>query len=239
MEPGTPGAGKNPLAALQRLARGAAPALEICELCGKAVGPKHRHLLATSDFRIICACDPCALCFQGVVGGRFKLIPRDTRPLPGFQLTESEWAGLSLPINLAFFFYHGANRAVKALYPSPAGATESLLSFEDWAGLVQRNPMLAGMEPDVEALLVNRIGARRQYYLAPIDKCYELVGLIRMHWRGLSGGTEVWKEIDRFFNELNPVSKSSEAPPDRAGGLQATALAGPGTELHNGEAGYA
>ena len=34
-----------------------------------------------------------------------------------------------------------------------------------------------------------------QYYIVPIDECYRLVGLIRMHWRGLSGGTEVWKEI--------------------------------------------
>ena len=49
--------------------------------------------------------------------------------------------------------------------------------------------MLAELEPDVEALLVNRMKGERAYYRAPIDECFKLVGLIRMHWRGLSGGT--------------------------------------------------
>ena len=35
------------------------------------------------------------------------------------------------------------------------------------------------MEPDVEALLINRVGPAREYFLAPIDECYRLVGLIR------------------------------------------------------------
>jgi hypothetical protein len=56
-------------------------------------------------------------------------------------------------------------------------------------------------------LLVNRVGHVRgaspaEYYLVPIDECYKLVGLIRRHWRGLSGGTEVWREIGAFFNGL-------------------------------------
>jgi hypothetical protein len=36
----------------------------------------------------------------------------------------------------------------------------------------------------------------------PIDACYKLVGLIRLHWRGLSGGAEVWKEIAKFFQSI-------------------------------------
>ncbi len=58
------------------------------------------------------------------------------------------------------------------------------------------------MRPDVEALLVNRVGSTRQYFLVPIDECYRLVGLIRLHWRGLSGGALVWGEIAEFFDEL-------------------------------------
>ena len=63
------------------------------------------------------------------------------------------------------------------------------------------------MEPDVEALLVNRIGHSRgftkaEYYILPIDQCYKLVGLIRSQWRGFSGGTEVWQKIAEFFAEL-------------------------------------
>jgi len=29
-----------------------------------------------------------------------------------------------------------------------------------------------------------------------------LVGTIRKHWKGLSGGEDVWHEIDKFFAEL-------------------------------------
>ena len=38
--------------------------------------------------------------------------------------------------------------------------------------------------------------------MVPIDECYKLVGLIRLHWHGLSGGTEVWREVAQFFAEL-------------------------------------
>jgi hypothetical protein len=58
------------------------------------------------------------------------------------------------------------------------------------------------MRPDVETLLVNRVKETREYFVAPIDLCFELVGLIRIHWRGFSGGEEVWREIDRFFSRL-------------------------------------
>jgi hypothetical protein len=33
-----------------------------------------------------------------------------------------------------------------------------------------------------------------------------LVGLIRGNWKGLSGGTEVWIEIGRFFADLKSRS---------------------------------
>ena len=56
---------------------------------------------------MVCACDPCALRFQDVVGGRFKLIPRGARTLPGFEITDAQWEQLALPISLAFFFHNG------------------------------------------------------------------------------------------------------------------------------------
>ena len=68
--------------------------------------------------------------------------------------------------------------------------------------------------PDVEALLVNRVGSARDHYRAPIDVCYKLVGLLRTRWQGLSGGTEVWKAIGEFFSELRKRSNSKGASHD-------------------------
>ena len=68
--------------------------------------------------------------------------PRDVRSLPDFKLGDGEWEALSLPIDLAFFFRHGPQDKIVALYPSPAGATESLLSLEAWKALVADNPAL-------------------------------------------------------------------------------------------------
>jgi hypothetical protein len=56
------------------------------------------------------------------------------------------------------------------------------------------------------------VGTARDYFLAPIDACFELVGLIRLHWRGLSGGTEAWREIEAFFARLRERSVHEEAP---------------------------
>ena len=41
-------------------------------------------------------------------------------------MTDSQWDGLMMPINMAFFFKSTPQSRVIALYPSPAGATESL-----------------------------------------------------------------------------------------------------------------
>jgi hypothetical protein len=182
-------------------ARRIAPA-ERCELCSIELPRQHRHLLEIASRKIVCACDPCGLRFANVVGGRFKLVPRDARALPNFTISESEWETLALPINLAFFFYSTPSRRMTAMYPSPAGATESLLPLMAWQTLVAKNPELGNMQADVEALLVNHVGHTRAYFIVPIDKCYELVGTIRMHWKGFSGGEEVWCEIDKFFAAL-------------------------------------
>jgi hypothetical protein len=179
-----------------------APELEHCELCSVRLASVHRHLLELATRRIVCACDPCALRFENVIAGKFKLIPRDARALPDFRMSDAEWESLSLPINLAFFFYDTPNEKMAAYYPSPAGATESLLPLSAWDALVVANPFLREIQPDVETLLVNRVEGAREYFVAPIDLCFELVGLIRVHWRGFSGGEEVWREINGFFARL-------------------------------------
>ena len=181
---------------------------EKCDFCGAGLPPEHRHLLEMSKRRIVCTCTACALRFQDVVGGRFKLIPSDIRHLSEFDLSDPEWENLALPINLAFFFYSTPQQKMNAMYPSPAGATESLLPLTAWTSLVERNSELTTMVPDVEALLINRVGKEREYYIVPIDLCFELIGLIRVHWRGLSGGDKVWEEVDKFFSKLRASARS-------------------------------
>jgi len=179
-----------------------------CELCAAEIPTvRHRHLLELNVRQVRCVCDPCALRFHDVVGGNFKLIPRDVTPLPSFHITDAQWEDFAIPINLAFFFHSSLEDKVIAMYPSPAGATESLLSLSAWEVLVADNPILADLESDVEALLVKRVGKEWGYYRAPIDTCYKLVGLIRVHWRGLSGGKEVWNEIEQFFAQFNEKDK--------------------------------
>jgi|HubBroStandDraft_5_1064220.scaffolds.fasta_scaffold34426_3 hypothetical protein len=192
---------------LRQFARRPRRQVEQCEMCSAELRTEHPHLIDLTQRRMHCACDACAMLFSGRAGTKYRRVPRDIRLLSNFQISDAEWDSLLIPINLAFFFQNSVDSRVSALYPSPAGATESLLPLEAWTSIVQSNPILNKMEPDVEAFLVNRVGLARgvsaaEYYIVPIDACYKLVGLIRIHWRGLSGGTEVWKEIGDFFTQL-------------------------------------
>jgi hypothetical protein len=191
---------RDPMATLRRFVRPRARR-ECCELCGLELGEQHQHLIELSKRRLACCCDACAILFDGQHNPRYRRVPRDVRKLD-FQMSDAQWEDLHLPINLAFFYFDSAAKRVVAMYPSPAGATESTLTLEAWEELAERNPVLREMKPDVEGLLVNRIGQTREYWGVPIDECFKLVGVIRTHWRGLSGGAVVWGEIARFFEEL-------------------------------------
>jgi hypothetical protein len=200
--PPQPGGQALPL--LRQFARRRAPS-EHCELCNLELAPQHEHLLELAQGKLLCACTACAILFSDQQL-RYRRVPRRIMELIDFSLTDALWESLYLPIDLAFFVPKSATGKVIALYPSPAGATESQLPLEAWQDLVAANPILRELEPDVTALLVNRIGPQRSYFLAPIDECYKLVGLIRTHWRGLSGGTEVWKELAKFYASLRERS---------------------------------
>ncbi len=209
----------NAFGILRQFARKRRPE-ERCELCSAALGHEHPHLIELSARKLLCACGACALLFDGGANGKYKRVPHDVRLLEPFHLTDSQWEGLMIPINMAFFYSSSIENRIVTLYPSPAGAVESLLSLDLWNDIVQENSALRSMKADVEALLVNRVGyardaAKAEYFIAPMDECYRLVGLIRSQWRGLSGGTEVWLEIGNFFTALRQraevVSEESHA----------------------------
>jgi hypothetical protein len=202
---------------LNRLARDAAqsrearsePVVEHCDLCRAPIAPGHRHLLDLESRELLCACQACKILFDrgAAGGGHYRLVPERRLRLDGLELDDALWDGLRIPVDMAFFFYSSHARRVLAFYPSPMGATESQLSLPAWDELVARNPVLETMAPDVEALLVDRVGGAHRHWLVGVDECYALVGVIRTRWRGLSGGTEVWGEISAFFDALDARSE--------------------------------
>ena len=197
-------------AAAQEQAAREQDARETCELCGEPIPPEHRHLLEVSSREIRCVCQACSILFHSEAAseGRYRLLPDRHLFLEDFEMDDAQWDSLRIPVDMSFFFHSAPAERVVAFYPSPMGPTESLLKLGAWEELETQNPVLRGMEQDVEALLVNRVGGAREHFLVPLDECYSLVGIIRVHWRGLSGGREVWEEIDRFFEGLKNRSRT-------------------------------
>ncbi len=190
---------------VRQVQRFVAPPVEHCELCGAAIPATHAHLIDTVGRRLLCACRACTATTSRQ-DSALRVPPKRVAHLADFRITDAEWDALQLPIEMAFLFHSTTEGRPIALYPGPAGATESLLSLESWAQLVAANPVLAGLQPDVEALLVNRTRGQRDYYILPIDRCYALVGTIRRQWRGLSGGSEVWDAVGAFFAGLQQAA---------------------------------
>jgi hypothetical protein len=200
-----------PFTSLRRLTQDAQAAQQ-CDLCSTPLRDRHRHLVEPANRQVLCACDACAILFDGQSERRYRLIPDRVLYLEAFQMPDELWDSLLVPVNMAFFFRSTPEGRVVPLYPGPAGATESLLELESWQELEAANPILRDLQPDVEALLVNRVGTTRDHYLVPIDRGYQLVGLIRSNWRGLSGGTEVWRAINGFFSDLRASARTLGPP---------------------------
>jgi hypothetical protein len=177
---------------------------ERCDLCSTTVPSDHRHMLNLYERQIVCVCESC----WALRSGDPEFRPTGTRTmwLEEFVLPEELWAQFRIPIGLAFFMHSTVTNCVVAMYPSPAGATESELHFETWSRLVGMNPVLRTLEPDAEGLIVNRMSDPAVYAIAPIDRCYMLVGLIKASWEGISGGAGVERSIEAYFDELRKVA---------------------------------
>jgi Family of unknown function (DUF5947) len=180
-------------------ARPAAPARSTatCELCPIGIGEDHRHLLHLEERRIVCVCETC----WSMRSGDPEFRPPGVRTvwLGDFVLSDEVWAAFQIPIGLTFLLRSGASGAVVALYPSPAGATESELDLTAWDALCAANPVLERLEPDAEALVVDRTTDEHRYAIVPTDQAYRLVGLIKASWEGITGGRGVDEAIDAYF----------------------------------------
>jgi uncharacterized protein DUF5947 len=175
-------------------------ALERCGVCAAEVPDRHRHLVEPGG-GIACACTACFLLIdrQPEGGGPYRAVPdRRVRLRP--VLVEV----LNVPVGLAYFVAGTPGGRVAAHYPSPLGNTESEVDDPAWRVVVARAPLLDSLQPGVEAFLVRgliRDGPGEQW-LVPIDDCYRLVATVRQHWSGISGGSQVWTAVARFFDEL-------------------------------------
>jgi len=194
--------------------RPAVPVEERCEFCGQLLPSRHSHVVHIERRNLLCACRPCYLLFSsaGAAGGKVKAVPEEVFDFGPSVFSPAQWDRLQVPVNLAFFFFNSSLGRTVVFYPSPAGATESLLPLETWEELVREHPRLAALSQDVEALLVwqrseisETSGTREEpsaALIVPIDACYELVGIVRRNWKGFHGGEEAWQAIAAFFSAL-------------------------------------
>jgi hypothetical protein len=183
------------------------PAAEHCDLCHTRVPDDHRHLLHLVERRILCSCEACWALHSG--DAEYRPAGMRTLWLERFDCEAEVWGRFQIPIGLAFFMRSTVSGGVVAFYPSPVGATESELDLEAWGELVRRNPVLEDLDPDAEALVVNRLSDPAEYAIAPIDECYRLVGLIKLHWEGISGGGALEQAVPEFFAALRARNGSA------------------------------
>jgi Family of unknown function (DUF5947) len=186
-----------------------APTVERCDLCGTTIPEDHRHLLHLVERQIACSCEACWAMRAGE--SDYRPVGNRTVWLDDLQLPDDVWASFQIPIGLAFFMGSTVTACVVAMYPSPGGATESELHFDSWTRMVALNPVLAGLEPDVEGLIVNRLADPPMHVIAPIDRCYALTGTIKAHWEGISGGDGVEQAVAGFFKRLQDEALSVQA----------------------------
>jgi hypothetical protein len=183
-------------------------------MCAAAISDEHSHVVNLDSRALMCTCRGCYLLFTDE-GAKlhYRAVPERYLSFDSFILDARAWDELQIPVGLAFLFRNSVQNRTIAFYPSPAGATESELSLEAWELIVEANPELAVLRPDVEALLVRRTdGLNSSCHLVPIDACYELVGRMRLLWRGFDGGQQAHEAVDAFFTEVQRRSRHAKAP---------------------------
>jgi len=190
---------------------------EACELCGVPVSEHHhRHVVDLERRGLLCSCRGCALLFTevGAAEGRYRSVPERYVRVEPFSLPPQAWASLQIPVGIAFVVHNTQLERTVAFYPSPGGATESELPLDAWSDIVTANPGLDQVEPDVEATLVRTGPDGAECFIVPVDRCYELVGTLRLHWRGFDGGQEVRQHLAEFFTDV-----ASRSRPVRSSGV--------------------
>ena len=213
--PATPAAAPEPS---PQAGAGPKPGEETCEFCAAQIPADHGHVADLEQSTLMCSCRACYLLFTHEQAGRrrYRSIPDRYRSDPGRPLSVADWDSLEIPVGLAFFLRSSAAGGLTAFYPSPAGATECRLDLQAWDKIAAGRPMLDAAAPDVEAILISRGPAGQdgvEYFLVPIDACYELAGRMRLQWRGFDGGAEARQSIDGFLDRVRQRSRDFSREP--------------------------
>ena len=194
--------------------------VEKCEMCATEIPAEHGHIADLEASSLVCACRACYLLFtgSGAGRGRYRAIPDRYLTDPGHPMTASEWDSLEIPVGLAFFLRDSRDGSVTGFYPSPAGATECRLDLQAWDQLVADHPLLSAAAPDVEAVLIARsdtgpantgpANTGLEYFVVPIDACYDLAGRMRLQWRGFDGGAEARASIAAFLTGVRSRARN-------------------------------
>lgn len=238
----------SPVAALLRVSRNRPePAAgERCEMCAAPIGEEHQHVVNLESRSLMCGCRACYLLFTDEGARlRYRAVPDRYLRFDGLPLDARTWDELQIPVGLAFLFRNSVQERTIAFYPGPAGATESELPLDAWATIVEANPELAVLRPDVEALLVRRTvaggggGGRESVascHLVPIDACYELVGRLRTLWRGFDGGQDAHAAMDAFFEHVEGRSRPADPVPAAVNSSVPAAVDVSATTVHGSSA---
>ena len=143
-------------------------------------------------------------CLRGAV---FRQPARSMRGCRGtwsvcddFRITDAQWDSLLIPIEMAFFFESSTCGAHRRDLSEPGRTDRVAAAAGDVAGHRRGQPRpepdgagcrSAGRQPDWVHIVTRQAPTRSacEYYILPIDECFKLVGVIRLHWKGLSGGT--------------------------------------------------
>jgi hypothetical protein len=178
--------------------------VEECELCSESISTEHEHLLELDARRVFCACVACARLFMQEHerrSARYLRVERRALRLAELDFSDAVWAELSVPVGLAFFTTRSRTGEVTATFPGRAGLIEAFVPLKAYSELERRFPIIKGILPDVEALLVRRSLRHQDYFRVSIDHCYELAGLLRGADAPLS--SPELAVVQSFFNRLD------------------------------------
>ena len=175
--------------------------------------------------RLVCAARPARCSSAASKSGLSPRAAATSSSCPTSASPTPQWESLLIPISLAFFFHSTpAERVRGRISQSGRGHRIALGIWKPGRRWSTRTPCWPRCNPTSRPCWSIAWAAQRSYYRVPIDECYKLVGLIRVHWRGLSGGM---RSVGRGGQVLRPLEGEIPAVIDLNFQVAASRAAGP------------